>query len=142
MPPPTSSWRAPPLTPTLTLTLTLTLTSWRASSPNPNPNPNPNPDPNPDPNQLARLIAAHPTLAEHAHFVLVPGPEDATASSPDVLPRAALPESVAGETLRAAARNCHLATNPARLSLCGQSVVIFREQVSVKARVRVLGLGY
>ena len=59
-----------------------------------------------------------------------------------MLPRAALPESVAGETLRAAARNCHLATNPARLSLCGQSVVIFREQVSVKARVRVLGLGY
>ena len=101
------------------------------------PNPNPNPDPNPDPDQLARLIAAHPTLAEHAHFVLVPGPEDATTSSPDVLPRAALPESVAGETLRAAARNCHLATNPARLSLCGQSVVIFREQVRLRLRLRL-----
>ena len=84
--------------------------------------------------QLARLIAAHPTLAEHAHFVLVPGPDDATASSPDVLPRSALPESVAGEVLRAAARNCHLTTNPARLTLCGQSVVIFREQLMSKMR--------
>ena len=67
----------------------------------------------------------------------MPGPEDATTSSPDVLPRAALPESVAGETLRAAARNCHLATNPARLSLCGQSVVIFREQVRLRLRLRL-----
>ena len=84
--------------------------------------------------QLAKLIARHPTLAQHAHFVFVPGPDDATASSPDVLPRAALPHPVAGEVLREAARNCHLTTNPARLTLCGQSIVIFREQLLSKMR--------
>tara|TARA_B110001452_G_scaffold13274_1_gene10962 strand:+ start:210 stop:1865 length:1656 start_codon:yes stop_codon:yes gene_type:complete len=84
--------------------------------------------------RLAQLLAKRPTLAKHAHFVFVPGPDDASTTSPDVLPRAALPDAIAGDVLREVLANCHLTTNPARLSLCGQSVVIFREQLLSKMR--------
>ena len=84
--------------------------------------------------KLAQLLAKRPTLAKHAHFVFVPGPDDPSMSSADVLPRSALPASIAGDVLRDALANCHLTSNPARLSICGQSVVIFREQLLSKMR--------
>ena len=39
---------------------------------------------------LAVLLQRTPILAEHAHFVLVPGPADPSIGTPDVLPRAPL----------------------------------------------------
>jgi DNA polymerase epsilon subunit 2 len=82
---------------------------------------------------LAALLAKTPLLARHAHFVFVPGPDDATLGGVDVLPRASLPRSLCGELVDGLS-HAHLTTSPARLILCGQTVVVHREEVLVKAR--------
>ena len=50
--------------------------------------------------QLAQLLAKTPTLAKHAHFVLVPGPDDPCIGAADVLPRAQLPSFIAADLLQ------------------------------------------
>lgn len=49
--------------------------------------------------QLALLLAKSPTLAKHAHFVLVPGPDDPSVGAADVMPRARLPSFMCAELL-------------------------------------------
>ncbi len=83
--------------------------------------------------ELARLLARFPTLAKHAHFVLVPGPDDPTVGAADVLPRAQLSASMAAPVSEAVA-NVTLGTSPTRLLICGQEVVVMREELLVKAR--------
>jgi DNA polymerase epsilon subunit 2 len=82
---------------------------------------------------LAALLQAAPTLAKHAHFVLMPGPDDPSVGAADVLPRAPLPAALCGDVLRAA-NNVHLGSSPCRLVLCGQHVCIQRDETLVKAR--------
>lgn len=86
--------------------------------------------------ELAKLINANRTLAKHSHFVLVPGPDDATVGAADVLPRAPLSASMTESLTTAAtgAEHMTLATAPCRLSVCGQDIVILREDLLVKAR--------
>ena len=82
---------------------------------------------------LGQVIARSPTLARHAHFVLVPGPDDPSLSAADVVPRSGLPRSLTTD-LTDAVKHCELATSPARLVLCGQHIVIHRDELMVKAR--------
>lgn len=71
---------------------------------------------------------AVPRLAQNAQFVLVPGPSDPGAGS--ALPRPPIPNYFA-EFLRQRVPgiNLHLMTNPCRLRLYNQEVVIFREDI-------------
>lgn len=62
--------------------------------------------------ELARILTTcAPTLAKHAHFVVVPGPDDPTDAATEVLPRAPLPAFVC-DSLLTAISNCTLATSP------------------------------
>ena len=82
---------------------------------------------------LATLLAKTPTLATHAHFVLVAGPDDPTLSTPDVLPRAGLARSLCTDLLQTLG-HCELVSSPARIVLCEQTIVVHREELLVKAR--------
>jgi DNA polymerase epsilon subunit 2 len=82
---------------------------------------------------LAVLLQRTPMLAEHAHFVLVPGPGDPSIGTPDVLPRAPLSSYLTAE-LQQSLGHVELAASPCRLNLCGQTVVVHREELLVKAR--------
>lgn len=83
--------------------------------------------------ELASVLSTFPTLCDHAHFVLVPGPDDPCLGSPDVLPRAPIPQLFTG-ALSETLRRFHSSSNPARLSLCGQEVVVLREELLAKMR--------
>ena len=82
---------------------------------------------------LATVLAKTPMLARHAHFVLVPGPDDPSLAAPSVLPRAGLPRSLCTSLLEVI-EHLTLASSPCRLMLCGQHIVIHREELLVKAR--------
>ena len=62
---------------------------------------------------LAQLLQQTPTLQKHAHFVLVPGPDDPSMGAPDVLPRAPLSRSACADVL-STLTNCELLSSPAR----------------------------
>jgi len=84
--------------------------------------------------ELARILTTcAPTLAKHAHFIIVPGPDDPTTAATEVLPRAPLPAYVC-DSLLTAVSNCTLATSPTRLVLCEQTIVLHREDLLLKAR--------
>lgn len=83
--------------------------------------------------ELGAIVGRCKTLSQHAQFVLVPGPADATVTSNEVLPRGHVPESMCAE-LRKRVANVELTSSPARLRLCGQTVVVFREDLLLKAR--------
>jgi hypothetical protein len=68
---------------------------------------------------LAGCLKQFPTLREHAHFVIVPGPDDATLGCGHVLPRPQMPQTIMAPLL-ATLKHCHLGSNPMRLILCGQ----------------------
>ena len=82
---------------------------------------------------LASVLAKTPVLARHAHFVLVPGPDDPCLSSNEVLPRASMPRTICTAVLEAV-EHCTLASTPCRLVLCGQHIVVHREELLVKMR--------
>jgi DNA polymerase epsilon subunit 2 len=83
--------------------------------------------------QLGELIRARPTLAAHAHFVLVPGPHDLTLGATEALPRSKLPKLFAqGVSERVA--HVHLASNPVRLRFFGREVVLFRDELVIHLR--------
>jgi len=82
---------------------------------------------------LAQLLAKFATLRAHAHFVFVPGPDDPTLGSADVLPRSPLPRALCSaldETLA----HAHFTSNPARLTVCGKQMVILREDLLARLR--------
>ena len=80
---------------------------------------------------LAQLLQRSQTLAKHAHFVLVPGPDDPSVGAPDVLPRPPLPSFMCRDLLHALS-HVELMTSPCRLILCGQHIAIHREELLVK----------
>jgi DNA polymerase epsilon subunit 2 len=83
--------------------------------------------------RLAELIRQRPTLAQHAHFVLVPGPNDLTLGAGEVLPRSGLPR-VFAEGLKESVANLHLASNPVRLRFYGRDIVLFRDEHVIHTR--------
>ena len=70
--------------------------------------------------RLADVLKKFPTLRTHSHFVLVPGPTDATLGSPHVLPRPPLTALTTAPIAEVVA-NLHLTSNPTRLHVCGQA---------------------
>eukprot|EP00727_Mastigamoeba_balamuthi_P013258 m51a1_g8555 hypothetical protein (518) ;mRNA; f:146752-148395 len=80
--------------------------------------------------QLGELVATEaPLLSKRMRLVLVPGPSDV----PGALPRQKLPRALAGPLLDRLP-NAVLATNPCRMRLCAQEIVVFREDIVNKMR--------
>ncbi|EPY32651.1 DNA polymerase epsilon subunit 2 [Strigomonas culicis] len=76
---------------------------------------------------LAGCIATNgPTVAQQAHFVLLPGPTDCT-SLQGFLPQPPLVGDHL-KTLRARVRRVTLAPNPARLRFCAHEMVVCRQE--------------
>lgn len=82
---------------------------------------------------LGEMIAARPTLAKHAHFVLLPGPKDLLLGPNEALPRSRLP-AVFTRKLQASASNVHFASSPARLRFFGRELVLFRDELVIHMR--------
>lgn len=75
--------------------------------------------------ELAKIIGAYPALRE-AHIVLVPGPNDPWPSV--TLPRPAIPAALAKNLLKIPHR-ITLASNPCRIQLLSQEIVVFRDDL-------------
>jgi DNA polymerase epsilon subunit 2 len=69
--------------------------------------------------ELLPLLGKFPTLAQHAHVCLVPGPQDTSART---LPLPAVRLSRRPSPIR----HLHLATNPCRITWAGHEMVVFR----------------
>lgn len=82
--------------------------------------------------RLAEMIRARPTLAAHAHFVLVPGPKDLLLGPSEALPRSRLP-AVFTRGLHDL-RNVHFASSPARLRFFGREIVLLRDELVIHMR--------
>ena len=83
--------------------------------------------------QLATTISASaPTLAQNAHFVLVPGENDpAILGGGAGYPMQPFPSFVA-DTFRARLKHTTLAPNPARLRFLTKEIMVFREELQAK----------
>ena len=77
--------------------------------------------PRTDVEELGNLIARFPNLADHAHFVLVPGPQD---DAGQVLPAPNTLMRFNNNGVRI--KHCHWATNPCRILWKKREMVIFR----------------
>ncbi|KAG9044272.1 DNA-directed DNA polymerase epsilon, subunit B [Tulasnella sp. UAMH 9824] len=86
---------------------------------------------------LADLLAGYPDVAQRSHFVFVPGPLDPWGSS--TLPRPPLPASF-GTRVRAKLPKVHFASNPCRIKLCGQEIVVFRHDLMAKMLRNLIGV--
>jgi len=78
---------------------------------------------------FAEVLSEHQELANNSKFIFVPGPNDPGYAS--IYPRPPLPEFISQE-LTAKIPNCIMATNPCRLQMYTQEVVIFREDIISK----------
>ncbi|GAA6004474.1 DNA polymerase epsilon noncatalytic subunit [Rhodotorula paludigena] len=76
--------------------------------------------------QLATLLSSFPSLMQHSHFLLVPGPSDPWSSA--ALPRPPLPEPLL-KALIAKVPNLTLASNPCRVRWFSQEIVVFRDDL-------------
>ena len=74
---------------------------------------------------LASLIARFPKLAAHAHFCLVPGPNDGVGH---VLPYS-WPKSLSSMPCWNKIPNAHLTSNPAKIRWNGRTMTLFRHNV-------------
>ncbi|KAG5179611.1 DNA polymerase alpha/epsilon subunit B-domain-containing protein [Tribonema minus] len=80
---------------------------------------------------LGSLIAEFPALAQHANFVIVPGPNDPATIGGMALPRGPIPRYFA-KGLVERVSNVHLATSPCRLRFYTQEIVLFRDDIFKK----------
>lgn len=78
---------------------------------------------------LADIIGRYPRQRQYAKFLLVPGPLDAGSSV--ALPKKALPEEIAG-VLRERVTHVAFASNPCRVRLFTQEIVLYREDLLKK----------
>lgn len=84
---------------------------------------------------LADAITTCPNIAEHAKFLLVPGPLDVGVSP--ALPRRPIPELFTGD-LRKRVKKVTFASNPCRLRYYTQEIVLFREDLLKKMQRNVV----
>lgn len=75
--------------------------------------------------ELAKLIERFPRLAAHAHFCLVPGPNDGVGH---VLPYA-WPKSLGAMACWNKISHMHLTSNPAKIHWNGRTTTVFRHNV-------------
>lgn len=86
--------------------------------------------------RLADLISSYPAIARSTHFVFVPGPLDITANS--ILPRRPLLSSFV-QKLKTKLAKAHFMSNPCRLKIFGQEIVIFREDMMARMLRHLVG---
>ncbi|KAG8960600.1 DNA-directed DNA polymerase epsilon, subunit B [Tulasnella sp. 419] len=86
---------------------------------------------------LAELLASYPGIADKSHFVFVPGPLDPWGSS--TLPRPPLPSSFVNK-LKARLPKVHFASNPCRIKICAQEIIIFRHDMMSKMLRNLVGI--
>ncbi|EKM59210.1 uncharacterized protein PHACADRAFT_181204 [Phanerochaete carnosa HHB-10118-sp] len=86
---------------------------------------------------LAELIASYPVFTRQTHFILVPGPRDITVNS--ILPRKPIISSFTGK-LKSKVPKLHLGSNPCRIKLCDQELVIFREDLMARMLRNLVGV--
>ncbi|SJX62991.1 related to DNA polymerase epsilon subunit B [Sporisorium reilianum f. sp. reilianum] len=82
---------------------------------------------------LGETLAAFPSIVRSSHVILVPGPQDAFATS--LVPRPALPEVLVQpllQKLKALQGTVHLASNPCRLSYFSQQLVVYRDDTMTR----------
>lgn len=77
---------------------------------------------------LADIIASYPEFRE-THFVFVPGPLDLCGST--VFPRPSILPSLVGR-IKAKVPKAHFMSNPCRIKVFAQEIVIFREDMMAK----------
>jgi DNA polymerase epsilon subunit 2 len=65
-----------------------------------------------------------------SYFVFVPGASDPCLG--DILPRPALPDSVISPYIKQKLKNWHFVSNPCRMTLFSQEIVIFRADIMSK----------
>eukprot|EP00741_Cyanophora_paradoxa_P004232 tig00000789_g4109.t1 len=87
--------------------------------------------------ELARMLSSFPRLCEETHFVFVPGSNDPGVYS--ILPRPAIPAYFA-QPLRDVLQRAHFVSNPCRLQLFTQRIVVFREDLMLHMLRRRLPL--
>jgi DNA polymerase epsilon subunit 2 len=78
---------------------------------------------------LATLIAKYPALANNAHFVFIPGPNDTKFG---ILPQASLISETVGPRQEMSShpiKNVHWGSNPCRLQVEGKEMVFFRNDL-------------
>ena len=78
---------------------------------------------------LADLLSEFPALIQESKFILVPGPTDPGYAN--IYPRPAIPNVIAEELLTKIP-NAVLGTNPCRIQLYTQEIVVFREDIVSK----------
>ncbi|KAI0773465.1 epsilon DNA polymerase [Irpex lacteus] len=88
---------------------------------------------------LADLITSVPPLARTTHFLLIPGPTDLTSSSPSLLPRRPLLSSFTHK-LKQKVPKLHFGSNPCRVRVCEQEVVVFREDLMGRMLRNLVGV--
>jgi len=83
--------------------------------------------------RFAELLGRFPLLKEHARFIFVAGPSDASLGPAATLEHPPLSEVLCAD-LRAVLTHCHFAGNPARFTLGSQQVVLYREEVMARLK--------
>lgn len=86
---------------------------------------------------LADLIASYPLITRSTHFVFIPGPLDITVNS--TLPRKPLLSTLTGR-LKTKIPKVHFGTNPCRIKIFNQEIVIFREDLLARLLRNVVGV--
>ena len=86
---------------------------------------------------LADLIASYPLISRTTHFILVPGPLDATINS--VLPRRPILPSFVTR-LKNRVPNVKFASNPCRIKFFEQEIVVFREDLMSRMLRNLVGV--
>ncbi|KAG8902425.1 DNA-directed DNA polymerase epsilon, subunit B [Tulasnella sp. 403] len=86
---------------------------------------------------LGDLLASYPRIANHSHFVFVPGPLDPWGSA--TLPRPPIPASFCSQFQNKLPK-AHFASNPCRIKFCGQEIVIFRHDLMAKMLRNLVGV--
>ncbi|MQL85490.1 hypothetical protein Taro_018017 [Colocasia esculenta] len=81
--------------------------------------------------KLGEMIASHPRLKEHSHFLFIPGPDDAGPSN--VLPRCSLPKYFT-EDLQNHVPHAIFSSNPCRIKFYTQEIVFFRHDLLYRMR--------
>jgi len=88
-------------------------------------------------NALGDLIEKFPKLAENSEFVFIPGSNDLTKLDAKTFPIDCIPCSHL-EGFKRKAKKVNLSTNPCRIRLYTQEVVVFREDLTTKFKKNLL----
>mmetsp|Transcript_1208 Transcript_1208/g.3822 ORF Transcript_1208/g.3822 Transcript_1208/m.3822 type:complete len:262 (-) Transcript_1208:349-1134(-) len=87
--------------------------------------------------RFAELLGRFPVLKQHAHFIFIAGPSDPSLGPATTLQHPPLPEVLIAD-IRAVLTHCQFASNPARIMLGSQQVVLYREEILARLKCSTL----